>query len=60
MKQDEVESAKKFLQDCQENGNWIPLIIFAMLFSFDKLPEEIRKEIERQAQELEEYERGGD
>lgn len=46
MEQKELESAKKFLQDCCENGDWFPLIIFAFIFGFDKMPEEIGKESE--------------
>lgn len=48
MKQDELESAKKFLQDCRENGDWIPLIIFAMIFGFDKFPKENESDTQEQ------------
>lgn len=47
MDKEELESAKRYLQDCRENGDWIPLIIFAFIFGFDKLPEEIRKEVDK-------------
>lgn len=47
MDREELEPTKKFLQECWENGNWIPLIIFALIFGFNKPPEEIGKETDR-------------